>query len=263
VVRSDPSAGETALIVGAWARPGCEAPHRPLDLTAPVTVSGELWGVVGATFADGHVPDGLETRLARFADLVSLAISNAQTLETLARQASTDPVTGLANHRTFHERLAEEVGRALRYDHALTVAVIDIDHFKQVNDRYGHQTGDRVLAEVARQLAEQTRTGDLIARVGGEEFAWLMPETDEAGGAAAADRARRAIASLELDGAAPITVSAGVCALKGRLEPGELMRRADEALYTAKESGRDRTFVTGPAAARPRPEVFSTGRSDR
>ena len=117
-----------------------------------MTVSGEPWGAVGASFADGRVPDGLDERLARFADLVSLAISNAQTLEELARQATTDAVTGLANHRRFHERLHEEIERALRYDHPLTLAVIDIDHFKRVNDTHGHQTGDRVLAEVAHQL---------------------------------------------------------------------------------------------------------------
>ena len=133
--------------------PGSDPPGRSLDLTAPVTVSGVTWGAVGASFADGRVPDGLDRRLERFADLVSLAISNAQTLEELALQATTDAVTGLANHRRFHERLHEEVDRALRYEHPLTLAVIDIDHFKRVNDTHGHQAGDRVLAEVAQQLA--------------------------------------------------------------------------------------------------------------
>ncbi len=244
VVRFD-AAAETGHVVGAWTRPGCEPPDRALDLTAPVTVSGEPWGAVGASFPDGRVPAGLDERLARFADLVSLAISNAQTLEELARQATTDPVTGLANHRRFHERLYEEVERALRYDHPLTVAVIDIDHFKRVNDSYGHQMGDRVLAEVAHRLALEARTGDVVARVGGEEFAWLMPDTDVDGARTAANRARDAISSLRLDGFVSVTVSAGICGFTPELDPGALMRCADEALYAAKHAGRDRSTVYG------------------
>jgi diguanylate cyclase (GGDEF)-like protein len=198
---------------------------------------------VGASFASGTVPSGLEVRVARFADLVSLAISNAQTLQTLARQATTDPVTGLANHRLFHDRLGEEVERAIRYQRSLTLAIIDIDHFKQVNDTYGHQRGDLVLSQVAFELAAQARTGDVVARIGGEEFAWLMPDTDGFGGDAAADRARRAIAELRPEGARPVTVSVGVCALADGLDAKSLMRRADEALYAAKDAGRDRVCL--------------------
>jgi diguanylate cyclase (GGDEF)-like protein/PAS domain S-box-containing protein len=281
VVRFD-LATRTGVPVGLWTRPGREARARSLDLdadnaagrvfrtactarldekrpsgpdtrdgrrpgggavSAPVTVSGELWGAVGASFEDAAVPDGLEQRLTRFADLVSLAISNAQTLQTLAQQATTDPITGLANHRSFHDRLGEEVERATRYKRSLTLAVIDIDHFKQVNDTYGHQIGDRVLADVASQLAAAARAGDVVGRIGGEEFAWLMPDTDAHGGAAAADRARRAISSLRPRDAGSITVSAGVCALAGGLDRQELMRCADQALYEAKEAGRDRVRV--------------------
>jgi diguanylate cyclase (GGDEF)-like protein/PAS domain S-box-containing protein len=272
----------TGLMVGSWTMPGTEPPARSVDLatdtsaaarvylsgatarlddgpspghgltsgrptsgevSAPVTVSGELWGAVGASFASGTVPSGLEERVARFADLVSLAISNAQTLQTLARQATTDPVTGLANHRLFHDRLGEEVERAIRYQRSLTLAIIDIDHFKQVNDTYGHQRGDLVLSQVAFELAAQARTGDVVARIGGEEFAWLMPDTDGFGGDAAADRARRAIAELRPEGARPVTVSVGVCALADGLDAKSLMRRADEALYAAKDAGRDRVCL--------------------
>jgi diguanylate cyclase (GGDEF)-like protein/PAS domain S-box-containing protein len=214
-------------------------------ISAPVTVSGELWGAVGADFVDVPVPDGLEERLARFADLVSLAISNAQTLQTLAQQATTDPITGLANHRLFHERLGEEVERAHRYERSLTVAIIDIDHFKQFNDTYGHQTGDRVLAEVAAQLATEARTTDLVARIGGEEFAWIMPDTDERGGCAAADRARQAISSLHPSAAGSVTVSIGICSLADGLGRQELIHHADQALYAAKEAGRDRVALHG------------------
>ena len=236
-------------IVGQWTMPGTDPTGRSLDLTAPVTVSGVPWGAVGASFADGRVPDGLDRRLERFADLVSLAIGNAQTLEELALQATTDAVTGLANHRRFHERLHEEIERALRYDHSLTLAVIDIDHFKRVNDTHGHQTGDRVLAEVAQQLAAQARIGDVVARVGGEEFAWLMPDTDVEGGRAAADRARDAISALTLPGDLAVTVSAGICGFTHDLDAQALIGCADEALYAAKHAGRDRTLVYGDPAA--------------
>jgi diguanylate cyclase (GGDEF)-like protein/PAS domain S-box-containing protein len=230
-------------IVGQWTMPGTDPTGRSLDLTAPVTVSGVPWGAVGASFAEGRVPDGLEQRLERFADLVSLAISNAQTLEELALQATTDAVTGLANHRRFHERLHEEIERSLRYDHSLTLAVIDIDHFKRVNDTHGHQTGDRVLAEVAQQLAAEARIGDVVARVGGEEFAWLMPDTDVEGGHAAADRAREAISALTLPGDLAVTVSAGICGFTHALDAQALIGYADEALYAAKHAGRDRALV--------------------
>ena len=252
VVRFDSDAGADAdrgQVVGEWTMPGTDPTGRSLDLTAPVTVSGVPWGAVGASFADGRVPDGLDRRLERFADLVSLAISNAQTLEELALQATTDAVTGLVNHRRFHERLHEELERALRYQHPLTLAVIDIDHFKRVNDTHGHQTGDRVLAEVAQQLAAQARIGDVVARVGGEEFAWLMPDTDVEGGRAAADRAREAISALTLPGDLAVTVSAGICGFADDLDARALIGRADDALYAAKHAGRDRTLVYDDASS--------------
>jgi diguanylate cyclase (GGDEF)-like protein/PAS domain S-box-containing protein len=252
VVRFDSDAGADAgrgQVVGEWTMPGTDPTGRSLDLTAPVTVSGVPWGAVGASFADGCVPDGLDRRLERFADLVSLAISNAQTLEELALQATTDAVTGLVNHRRFHERLHEELERALRYQHPLTLAVIDIDHFKRVNDTHGHQTGDRVLAEVAQQLAAQARIGDVVARVGGEEFAWLMPDTDVEGGRAAADRAREGISALTLPGALAVTVSAGICGFADDLDARALIGRADDALYAAKHAGRDRTLVYDDASS--------------
>lgn len=226
------------------AKPGIDG--RPVrgGIAAPIVIGGTLWGAVAAAFDDRAVPAGAELRLGRFAHLVALAIANAEAWETLARQAATDAVTGIANHRTFHERLHAEVERARRYGRDLSLVLFDVDHFKQVNDRYGHQAGDRVLAEVARRLQEQAREGELVARIGGEEFAWLMPETGQDGAYVAADRVRRAVAAEPFDdGVGTVTVSAGVCASEHGHDAEDLVRFADRALYWAKDSGRNTTFV--------------------
>jgi len=107
----------------------------------------------------------------------------------LARLATHDALTGLANHHRFHERLAEEIARGRRHGTPVSVAILDLDHFKQINSTCGHPAGDRVLAEVGARFRALTRAGEEMARVGGEEFAWILPATDGAGAYAAAERA--------------------------------------------------------------------------
>ncbi|MGH2914073.1 MAG: sensor domain-containing diguanylate cyclase [Solirubrobacteraceae bacterium] len=159
----------------------------------------------------------------------------------LQRMARTDSLTGLPNHRTFHEHLVAAAARAARSGEPLSVAVLDLDHFKQVNDRHGHLTGDEVLREVGVTLTSLVRAGELIARVGGEEFAWLLPGADELGAFAAAERARQAIRDGTIDPVGRITLSAGVCELAHATGATDLYARADQALYRAKRAGRDRT----------------------
>ncbi|HVF80158.1 MAG TPA: PAS domain S-box protein [Solirubrobacteraceae bacterium] len=212
------------------------------SVAAPIQVAGELWGVVGAA-SDQRIAVGAELRLERFAHLASLAIANLQTLETLEHRATTDPLTGIANHRTFHDRLRSEIQRARRYDRDLSVVLLDLDHFKAINDRHGHQTGDRILKEVARRLSEQARDGELVARIGGEEFAWLIPESDQHGAYAAAERVRRAIETTAFADIDTITLSAGVCSTEHARDAQELMLYADRALYAAKSHGRNITFL--------------------
>ena len=178
-------------------------------IAAPIMVGGSPWGAVVAAFQGRPIPPKAEQRIARFAPLVALAIANADAWSMLARQASTDSLTGIANHGTFRIGLRVELERARRYGRDLSLVLIDLDHFKGVNDRGGHQTGDRVLTEVARRLSTQARSGELVARIGGEEFAWLLPETTDRGARAAAERIRVAIESEPFQGAGTVTASVG------------------------------------------------------
>jgi diguanylate cyclase (GGDEF)-like protein len=212
-------------------------------VAAPITVDGKLWGALGAAYGDELIPSGAERRLERFASLVGLAISNADARGKLARQASTDPLTGIANRRAFHEHLTAEIARAHRYGRHLSLVLIDLDHFKAVNDEHGHPAGDRVLVLFAQLLAAHSREGELVARLGGEEFAWLMPETDRAGAFAAAERVRTAIESTPLGAVGNVTLSAGVGCSENAQDADTLIRDTDRALYRAKASGRNMTLI--------------------
>jgi diguanylate cyclase (GGDEF)-like protein len=171
-----------------------------------------------------------------------------RTRQQLEQLSATDALTGLANRRRFDERLADEVQRALRHAGALALLLIDIDHFKLYNDRFGHPQGDRALQAVAAVLQQQAhRPGEVVARIGGEEFALLLPHADIDSAARVAERCLRAIDTLALPhGASPtaahLTLSIGVSALDAaRRESGAaLLQRTDAALYNAKAGGRAR-----------------------
>jgi diguanylate cyclase (GGDEF)-like protein/PAS domain S-box-containing protein len=162
--------------------------------------------------------------------------------EELKRLATQDPLTGLANHRVFHEQLHAEIARARRQDLRLSVAVLDLDHFKQVNDRHGHPVGDEVLRDAGARLAAVIREGEVLARVGGEEFAWILTGLGEEGAFAAVERARRVIGDTPFARAGTITMSAGVAELGLIDVAGDLYERADQALYRAKQNGRNQTI---------------------
>jgi len=166
--------------------------------------------------------------------------------ERMLAEAHSDELTGIANRRAFGRRLSSEVERARRYGHHLSLVLIDLDRFKGVNEAHGHQVGDEVLAETARRLSALVRRGELVARIGGDGLAWLLPETDEAAAAHAADRARSAIARSPFPAAGPLTISAGVADLARAGTPEELVRLADMALMRAKREGRG---ITRRAAA--------------
>jgi len=213
-------------------------------VAAPVRVGDRLWGaVLVATDRPRPLPFGTEDRLERFAELVALAIGNAEARAELAARAATDALTGLVNRSVLDERLGEEVARSRRHGRELSLVLLDVDRFKSVNDHHGHAVGDAVLREAALRLAARAREGDVLARMGGEEFAWLMPETDAMEAWQAAERARGALAGAPFPGVGRVTVSAGVCDLARAGSAEELYRRADVALYWAKHNGRDVVFL--------------------
>jgi diguanylate cyclase (GGDEF)-like protein len=187
--------------------------------------------------------------------LVSHIIDRWRERERVLEQLSrTDALTGLTNRRRFLELCEREMVRARRYGTHVAVVIIDLDHFKSVNDTRGHLAGDRALTAIARVLSQTLRDVDTAARYGGEEFALLLPDTDAAGAGEVANRCLRRIAKAPIDvGEGPslsLTASMGVAAFPDysvvRVE--DLLRRADGALYQAKEGGRNRVVIAEPTA---------------
>lgn len=169
---------------------------------------------------------------------VSVQRRQQRELEVLA---NTDSLTGLANRHVLQESLESAAALARRRGRRLALILLDLDWFKQVNDRYGHPVGDAVLIEVARRLEQTARAGEVLARVGGEEFAWLVPEATAEQAIVAADRARRVINSVPFATAGQLTMSAGVGLMEAPSDGESLYRLADRALYEAKQQGRNRT----------------------
>lgn len=193
-----------------------------------------------------------EQILAEFTELLELQkVELVSANRKLEEVATTDGLTGLANRREMNDRLATLFSLAGRYGTRLAVVLFDIDHFKSVNDRFGHQVGDDVLVEVARVAQETARDGDLVARYGGEEFVILCPQTSATDASVLAERVRANIEALALPHG-PVTASFGVAEQNsGQKAPHEILSQADLALYKSKASGRNQVtlFTEGLAAA--------------
>jgi diguanylate cyclase (GGDEF)-like protein len=223
---------------------GTSALAVPLvEAESPETVIGLITVArAGRPFSDA------ERNLCGYlAGQASVSLENVNLHEVVVRQAVTDELTGLFNHRRFQEVVATEVGRSRRFDQGLGMLMLDLDDFKEINDTYGHQQGDIVLRAVARVLEDTSREIDEPARYGGEELAVALPQTDLEGAYNLAERVREGIEALEIPrldsrGVLKVTASLGVSALPDCASSGqELIAAADAALYEAKHAGKNRT----------------------
>jgi diguanylate cyclase (GGDEF)-like protein len=223
---------------------GASALAAPLG-GADDTLAG---GIVSVARGDRRFTPGERELFSYLTNQAAVSVENVDLHETVQRQAVTDELTGLFNHRRFQEVITQEVERARRYNAEMGLIMLDIDNFKRVNDTYGHLQGDMVLREVARVLRQSSREIDEPARYGGEEMAVALPQTDLEGAFQFAERVRRRIEALDLplldgDGTLKVTASFGAASLTKVSGDGKdaLVAAADAALYRAKRSGKNRT----------------------
>jgi diguanylate cyclase (GGDEF)-like protein len=216
-------------------------PLRPED-------GGRVLGMISAARTGRGYSEAEQELFQYLASQAAVSIENVDLHETVQRQAVTDDLTGLFNHRRFQEVIATEVERARRFNQDLGLIMLDIDDFKAINDTYGHMQGDLVLQEVARVLRDSSREIDEPARYGGEEMAVALPQTDLEGAYQFAERLRRAVEDLRVPlrdgrGTVSVTASLGVAALPGSAatDKAALVAAADAALYRAKRAGKNRT----------------------
>ncbi|MBM4279797.1 MAG: GGDEF domain-containing protein [Deltaproteobacteria bacterium] len=215
------------------------------DLRAvPLLAHGEAHGVLVVASTPGERLRGdVVDAVVAIADVLALALVSAAAFDDVERQATTDGLTGVWNRRTLDRRLDEAVARVRRNGQPLCVVLADVDHFKSVNDTWGHATGDEVLKGVARTLQDCARTTDVVGRLGGEEFVVVCEGTDLAGALVVAERMRAALKALRFDtskGPLAVTSSFGVAVWTDGETGHAALERADQHLYRAKQQGRDR-----------------------
>ena len=252
------AASGDALRGGIDELPVALSPHEPQAeqlISVPLRTGAGVLGVLNLyDRVDGRPFDDsdLET-IQSFAGQAAVAIDNVFLHQEAQRLSVTDGLTGLGNYRFFQQTLAREVDRAARFGRPLSLLMLDLDRFKQVNDAHGHQVGDTVLVQVADRIREEVREVDEVARYGGEEFVVVLPETGEEGAEHLAERVCERIRSRPLyspAGDLVVTVSIGVAVYPEHGDsPASLVRAADQALYAAKDDGRDRWRLAAALAA--------------
>jgi diguanylate cyclase (GGDEF)-like protein len=199
---------------------------------------------------DHSFDEATTSELEALASRAAPAIEAARRFREARELADIDALTGLHNRRYFHETLEREVSRARRYRRPLSLVVLDLDDFKAVNDRIGHLAGDDVLAEIGQRIRAVVRTADVACRIGGEEFAVLLPESELAHAEQLYDRLAGAVAARPVGEAGDLSISGGITHLHPDDSPTTFFERGDEALYEAKAAGKARAHViNGPAEA--------------
>jgi diguanylate cyclase (GGDEF)-like protein len=220
-----------------------ESPAQDLihaGLAVPVSGDGEPIGFL-TIFTRSSTPSFGDEEVRELEELAlraGPAIENARRFREARQLADLDALTGLHNRRYFHETLAREVARAQRYERRLALIVFDLDDFKAINDRIGHLSGDAVLAEVAERVRDVVRSADVACRVGGDEFAVILPESALGDADQLYRRLQTAVSSRAVSQAGRLFLSAGIAELKPEDDANSFFERADEALYSAKESGK-------------------------
>jgi diguanylate cyclase (GGDEF)-like protein len=225
--------------------PGLEAGGHPQHaLVVPIHRSGHLMGAMELYLTEWReLTDDQADLLNGVASQAAIAIRHAQLFQAQEENALTDELTKLPNRRALAQRFLQEMQRARRHRKAIAFLMIDLDHFKLVNDTYGHLNGDAVLAELASIISTGARESDVCARYGGEEFAMILHETTEPGARTLAERIRAKVAAATFPGGLKLTISIGVAATDEPALFTNLIERADQALYAAKQSGRNQVRV--------------------
>lgn len=236
--------------------PGTEEGERQASIIVPLRIRGKPIGILALDRLTGRTFDESDLEPAKlFANMAAIAIQNARTYEAMERQAISDGLTGLHNYRHFHETLKAEVSRAGRYGETFCLIMMDLDHFKAVNDTIGHQKGDEVLRAVADVLRDCSRESDYLARYGGEEFVIIMPRTELSEAWTLAERIRVSVAAVDIGHPdLRVTMSLGVASYpESAADSDGVLGAADAALLRAKNRGRDRVCLfsdsKGAAAA--------------
>jgi diguanylate cyclase (GGDEF)-like protein len=219
-------------------------------LAVPIqTENGSIGFIAVFSRARSHEWNEDEVReLEELALRAGPAIENAKRFREARQLADLDALTGLHNRRYFHETLSREVARAHRYDRQLALVVLDLDDFKAINDRIGHLTGDAVIAESAERVRDVVRSADIACRVGGDEFAVILPESTLADADQLYRRLQAAVSARPIGQAGRLSFSAGVAELKPEDDPTTFFERADEALYAAKERGKAQVVASNAAS---------------
>jgi diguanylate cyclase (GGDEF)-like protein len=231
-----------------------------LALAVPLRAGGRALGALELRLVEPLGEDDVKV-VELLAAAAAVALQNAHLYQETQRLATTDALTGLSNYRHFHDLLIMEVQRARRMDYSIGLIIMDLDHFKQVNDRHGHPVGDLALRQVAEQLRKRLRRTDVIGRIGGEEFGAILPGDGLAEVAIVAEKLRRSVEEMPpLRGGMTSTLTAVTLSLGGTslgsdvVEAELLISRADQALYQAKHNGRNQVRLwtdpaRGPAVA--------------
>lgn len=251
----------------AFLLPHAEPPNGSVVLI-PLVRRGRYLGSLnlGSDDAERFGPGMATDFLARLGHVLSVCLENSLHFEKLRRTSLNDELTGVRNRRFYEQRLKDEVLRSSRNGDPLSCLFLDIDHFKSINDNWGHQVGDQALVHVADMIAGQLRSSDVLARYGGEEFVALLPTAQEDKALEVAERIRRTVANQSLplateDDELGMTVSVGVATFVPEADAGPeqidgkaLVDRADQALYKAKQSGRNRVVSGGVIQGANRPD---------